>query len=128
MDIKAIGANNPAFGYSHPLKTMYKKGQIKLKYGFYGEKITIKNASLEHLKPASQGGKTIYSNLVITSKEANQARGNRPLWEFATWENIKKYLAQFIGVKVKGFDGDEYIKMIIKTVTELLQQGQQCVY
>ncbi len=48
----------PSFGYKHPLKTLYKKGQLPIKRGFYGEIITPKTVSLKHLKPISQGGKT----------------------------------------------------------------------
>ena len=111
--------NNPSFGYSNPLKTLYLKGKLPVKYGFYGDKLTQKNVSLEHLKPHSKGGKTELSNLVLASKQKNQARGNADIRNFANKETIIKYLSQFIDVKIKGFDGNKYINGIIKTLTNL---------
>ena len=76
MRIQPIPPNSPTFGYSHPLKTLYRQGKLPVRYGFYGDKLTQKNVSLEHLKPHSKGGKTELSNLVLASKQKNQARGN----------------------------------------------------
>lgn len=92
---------------------------MPVKYGFYGDKLTQKNVSLEHLKPHSKGGKTALSNLVLASKQKNQARGNSDIRNFANKETIIKYLSQFIDVKIKGFDGNKYINGIIKTLTNL---------
>jgi len=64
--------SNVSFGYSSPLKTLYKKGKLPVKYDFYGSKLTNKNVTLEHLKPHSQGGKTNLKNLVLATKENNQ--------------------------------------------------------
>lgn len=66
----------PTFQYNSPLKTLYRKGELPVIYGFYGDRLTQKNVSLEHLKPHSKGGKTVLSNLVLASKQKNQARGN----------------------------------------------------
>ena len=105
--------------YSHPLKTLYRQGKLPVKYGFYGDKLTQKNVSLEHLKPHSKGGKTELSNLVLASKQKNQARGNADIRNFANKETIIKYLSQFIDVKIKDFDGNKYINGIIKTLRNL---------
>ena len=119
MKIQPIHPKSPAFGYSSPLKTLYKKGDLPIKYGFYGDRLTQKNVSLEHLKPHSKGGKTELSNLVLASKQKNQARGNADIRDFANKETIAKYLSQFIDVKIKGFDGNKYINGIIKTLRNL---------
>ena len=119
MKIQPIQQNSPTFGYSHPLKTLYIKGKLPVKYGFYGDKLTQKKVSLEHLKPHSKGGKTELSNLVLASKQKNQARGNADIRNFANKETIIKYLSQFIDVKIKDFDGNKYINGIIKTLTNL---------
>ena len=119
MIIQPIPPNSPTFGYSHQLKTLYRKGKLPVKYGFYGDKLTQKNVSLEHLKPHSKGGETVLSNLVLASKQKNQARGNADIRNFANKETIIKYLSQFIDVKIKGFDGNKYINDIIKTLTNL---------
>ena len=119
MKIQPIPPNSPTFGYSHQLKTLYIQGKLPVKYGFYGDKLTQKNVSLEHLKPHSKGGETVLSNLVLASKQKNQARGNADIRNFANKETIIKYLNQFIDIKIKDFDGNKYINGIIKTLTNL---------
>lgn len=113
--------HSPSFGYSHPLKTAWKKGALKqVQYGFYGERLTKRNISLEHLKPISQGGKTEWKNLVLASNKINNARGDKPLAEFLDLKAMARYLEQFKNIKVKGFDGNKYIAMILETVGGLL--------
>ena len=119
MKIQPIPPNSPTFGYSHQLKNLYRQGKLPVKYGFYGDKLTQKNVSLEHLKPHSKGGETVLSNLVLASKQKNQARGNADIRNFANKETIIKYLNQFIDIKIKDFDGNKYINGIIKTLTNL---------
>ena len=121
MKIPATYTNNTTFGYSHPLKTAWKRGQIpQVKRGFYGEKLTQRNVSLEHLLPISQGGKTQLNNLVLATKEANNARGDKPLSEFINYKAMGQYLDQFKNIKIKGFNGNKYIEMILKTVGGLV--------
>ena len=44
MIIQPIPPNSPTFGYSNQLKTLYRKGKLPVKYGFYGgTKITKKH-------------------------------------------------------------------------------------
>ena len=119
MIVKPIQHNSTSFGYSHPLKTLYIKGKLPVRYGFYGDRLTQKNVSLEHLKPFSEGGKTELNNLVLASKQKNQDRGNADIRNFANKETIIKYLSQFIDVKIEWFDGNKYINGIIKTLTNL---------
>lgn len=112
--------DNITFGYSNILKTQYLKGNLKtVKYGFYGDKLNKKNVSLEHLKPKSKGGKSELENFVLASKTRNQARGNKELSLFFDRENALRYLLQFVGVKAENFNGDNYIKMIIRTLKNL---------
>ena len=111
----------PTFGYSHQLKTLYKRGELaQVKYGIYGGKLTPKNVTLEHLLHISQNGKTDISNLALATRETNNARGNKPLREVLSLSAMAKYLEQFKNLKVKGFDGNEYIKKILETIGELL--------
>lgn len=117
MEIKSI--SNFSFGYSSPLKTLFKKGKLPVRYGFYGDRLTTKNVSLEHLKPHSKGGKTTLDNLVLASKEKNHLRGDRDLKDFIDIQCVMTYLCQFMGVKRRGFDGDQYIAGILKTIEEL---------
>ena len=108
-----------SFGYSSPLKTLFKKGKLPVKYGFYGDRLTLKNVSLEHLKPHSKGGKTTLDNLVLASKEKNNLRGDKDIKDFLNIDAMTTYLCQFMGVKRRGFDGDEYIAGILRTIEEL---------
>ena len=115
---------NVTFGYSSPLKTLFLKGQLPVKYGFYGDRLNTKNVSLEHLLPRSKGGKTSLDNLVLASKEKNQKRGNQPISKYINFEAMQTYIDQFKNVKTNGFNGNEYIKNILKTVTELVRGGK----
>lgn len=110
----------PTFGYNHPLKSLYKSGQLNLKYGFYGGKLTKKNVTLEHLKPHSKGGKTELNNLVLATRENNNARGNDYIGNYLSEQNVFRYLKQFINVKLQNFDGNKYIQMVLTTIGGLL--------
>ena len=112
--------NNISFGYSSPLKTLWRKGKMPtVTKGFYGDVLTQKNISLEHLKPHSKGGKTCLSNLVLASREQNQARGNKDIRQHFNKEKALEYLSQFIDLKLKDFNGNLYIKGIVKTLRNL---------
>ena len=75
--------NAITFGYHSPLKTLYKKGKMpKVIYGFYGDKLTPKNVTLEHLLPHSKGGASELDNFVLASKQNNLARGNDDIRKF----------------------------------------------
>lgn len=109
-----------SFGYQHSLKTMWKKGMLPtVKKGFYGDELTMKTVSLEHLQPKSKGGKTNFDNLVLASKHNNNLRGNQPINLFIMADKAKQYLSQFIDIKINGFDGNRYIKNIMKKLKEL---------
>jgi len=108
------------FGYNHPLKTMYLKGKLPVKYGFYGGRLNKKNVSLEHLKPHSQGGKTELENLVLSTKTNNQNRGSEPLSHYITIKNVTRYLQQFANIRAGDFNGNEYIQKILKTIGDLI--------
>ena len=111
--------NTPNFQYNHLLKKLYRSGELPIKYGFYGGKLTQKNVSLEHLRPFSKGGKTSLDNLVLATKENNSARSNLPLKDFINIEAAKSYLAQFSGLVKNGFNGDSYINKIKKTLKKM---------
>lgn len=120
--IEPINSNHqiPFTGYQHPLKTLFKKGQMSsVKYGLYGERINPENVSLEHLKPHSIGGKTEYGNLALAERHANTARGSRPLADVLSWEMLEAYLAQF-NFRIKNlFNGYEYQDKVRRTCKAL---------
>lgn len=107
-------------GYNSILKTNWRKGKLpSVQYGFYGDKLTQKNISLEHLHPHSKGGKTELSNLVLASQEKNSLRGNKSLTQFADKQTVLFYLSQFTGIRLKNFNGDVYIRNIKNTLRRL---------
>lgn len=121
MNIRINEHSNISFGYSSKLKTYYKSGKLpSVKYGFYGDKLTLKNVSLEHLLPHSKGGTTTLDNLVLASKENNMKRGNEDIKKYLNADNLKRYVSQFIGVKLKDFDGNKYVSDILRTINKLL--------
>jgi hypothetical protein len=108
-----------SFGYNSPLKKLWRQGKMpSVIKGFYGDTLNQSNLSLEHLKPHSKGGKTCLSNLVLASKEKNQARSNFPIKQFFDKEKAIEYLNQFINIKLKDFNGNSYIKGIVKTLRD----------
>lgn len=111
--------DKPPIFKSH-LKKLYKKGKIKIDYGLYGEKLTPKNVTDEHLLPRSLGGTNELSNIALATKQANWRRGNEPIEYFLTFEMLRNYCKQFKGLKLPDFDGDEYVKGIIKTIKGLV--------
>lgn len=120
--IQPISANNSQVSFTHKwdVKTMWKKGRLpQVKYGFYGDELTIKNCTVEHLLPISKGGKTKSYNLVLASAANNQARSNTDLREVIDIPAAKQYLRQFQGIRRRTFNGDAYIKMIKDTLKTL---------
>lgn len=107
-------------GYKHPLKTMYLRGQIPIKYGIYGETLRPDNCSLEHIVPTSLGGKTTSSNLALTSIKKNSVRGNKPLEDFLRPKDLAQYLYQFWTIKVGNFNGKRYVENLINTIQSIV--------
>ena len=122
MAINAITTPNPVpfKGYVHPLKTLFKKGLLpSVTKGLYGGNLSIKNASIEHLKCFSAGGRTTYRNIALATRSNNSARGTRPLAEFLSWNMLEEYLQQF-NFRIRGlFDGFAYQKQLRQTCMDL---------
>ena len=109
--------------YQSPLKTTFKKGLLGDDViGIYGNRITKDNVSLEHIQPVSKNGKTILSNLVLADRKANYERGNKDIAQFVTIGMIRQYLKQFKNIKCKGFNGNEYIKLIRNTFNKMIEK------
>lgn len=121
MLVQGVPPHNPNFQYSSPLKTLWRKGKLpSVRYGFYGDVLTQRNISLEHLKAHSKGGKTNLTNLVLASKAKNNARGNDAIDEYLDVKNIIRYLKQFKDIRLKDFDGNKYIAGVLATLGGLI--------
>ena len=110
--------------YRHPLKSHYLKGEMpSVRFGFYGDELTKDNVSIDHLKAVSKGGKTELKNIVLSSKRKNQLKGNAPLKKYFDAEIVEQYLRQFIDIQFPDFDGNQYIKLVLRNIQELLKGG-----
>lgn len=122
MLIPPLTTNEPTFGYHNILKKLYIKGRLPVKYGFYGDKLTKKNVTLEHLQCRCQGGKTELSNLVLASAKRNNDRGDKPLKDFIDWGCVGRYLEQFHDINIRDFNGNQYIEMVLNTIMKLVRE------
>ena len=119
-----VGIQGISFGYNCRLKSLYKHGKIKIKYSFYGGKLDPKKVSIEHIIPHSKGGINSQKNYVLCNTDQNFARGNDPIESYLDWTSVGLYLDQFKGVKVAGFDGDEYIKEVLNSLNNAIKTGR----
>lgn len=118
-------AQNISFGYKSVLKTYWLKGKMpSVTHGIYGSELTKDNITLEHLIPHSKGGKTTIGNLALSKNINNWVRSNQPISKFLDKDTFEAYCEQFKGVKLPLFDGDNYIKLITKTVERLFKEGR----
>lgn len=107
-------------GYNSILKTKWRQGLLpSVKKGFYGDDLTQDNLSVEHLELHCKGGPTTLDNTVLASKNQNNKRGCKDLNKVIDIAKAKQYLLQFVGVNDEGFDGDIYVKNIIKRLKKL---------
>ena len=60
---------------------------------------------------------------MLATYEFNQLRGNKPLNDFMTKPNLVRYLSQFMDVFVDGFNGNKYIKGLLKTLDKANELG-----
>ena len=97
------------------LKKLYKAGKIPIKYDLYGSPMTRKTVTDEHIIPKSKGGTSVLSNIALATKKNNNARGNKDIRYFLSWDQVEKYLAQFDGIKVKDFDLKGYVDNVRRT-------------
>lgn len=109
--------NNISFtGYDFKLKTMYRQGKLpKNLIDMGGNKLTQKNLSGDHAIPKSLGGKNTDNNMILATKQFNSMRGNRPLKEVVTKENLVKWINQYLKLdKIDDFDFVQYVQDILK--------------
>ena len=113
MGVQAVSFTS----YNSVLKTAWRKGKLPtVTRGIYGNILTQDNLSLEHIIPHSLGGATRLDNLMLAEKTANAQRGIKPLMDVITHEQLFDYLSQFIDVKLKRFNGNDYIINIMKKI------------
>ena len=107
-------------GYNSILKTAWKQNKLPtVQKGIYGKELTLNTISLEHIEPHSLGGQTVLDNLFLADMYENSKRGIKPIADVITYKQLFDYLTQFIGVKTKGFNGNDYIIRIMRKINQL---------
>lgn len=108
-----------SFGYSSVLKDHWRSGRMpSVIKDIYGDE--LKDVTLEHLIPRSKGGVSRLFNYALANASANNARGNKPLLECTTKENLEAWFMQFKDIKLPKFNGNDYIK---QTTSYLAKNG-----
>lgn len=127
--IKPVKTNNQiSFKYKWRVKKMFNDGQLpEVKVDIYGKPLKVGDGTVEHIIAHSKGGKSIESNYALAGKAVNNARSNRPIQEFTTFENMKMYYEQFIGIVKQTADGckfigDEYFKNGMKLAERIFKK------
>lgn len=110
-----------SFKVSSPLKTLYRKGKLKLERGIYDGEISADTFSQEHIIPKSKGGTDSIGNLAISNRFKNSARGNKPLATVFNPEAFEKYCKTIEDQRLPELKG--YILKLRKTVYEALAKG-----
>lgn len=105
--------------FNSKIKKLFKQGKLKLDYGLYGERLTVENASDEHIICKCFGGKTIESNIALASKEMNNRRGCQPIEKFVTIEMVNAYIERVMQNNVRGYDLEAYCNGILKTFSKI---------
>ena len=110
----------PFEGYNFKLKKLFRAGKLpKDLVDLGGNKITQKNLSGDHGLAKSKGGKTTDDNMILATKYFNSLRGNRPLKEVVTMENLIKWVNQYIKLKpIDGFDFVKYVQNILQIIAK----------
>ena len=110
----------PFGGYNFKLKKMFRDGKLpKDLVDLGGNKITQKNLSGDHALAKSKGGKTTDDNMILATKYFNSLRGNRPLKEVVTMENLIKWVNQYLKLgKTKDFDFVKYVQDILQIIAK----------
>ena len=105
-------------GYNFKLKKMYRQGKLPQDLvDIGGNRITQKNLSGDHAIPKSKGGKTTDTNMMLATKQFNSLRGNRPLREVTTKENLIKWISQYLALgQIDGFDFVKYVRGILNII------------
>ena len=112
--------------FTSRIKTLYKKGKIKLDYDIYNMPITPDTASDEHIICRCFGGKSIESNIALANKYMNNLRGCRPIEQFVTIKMVNKYIDRLLKNNpkiVEGFNLVTYCEGILQTFKTIFNSG-----
>lgn len=120
--MKIEPVDTTSFGYKSVLKKDFDSGKIPLKKDITGHPLKRGQATVDHTIPKSKGGKSQLYNFTLMNKEANIARGNKPLRYFIDIEALMEYIRVMLDVKTENINGVEYIKNWLKNFAKELKR------
>jgi len=74
---------------------------------------SCRELTIDHIQPASRGGKSSFENCITACKECNNKKGNRTPSEAQMFLNKKAYaptISEFLRMKMKKLGADCYLK------------------
>lgn len=107
---------------------MFNEGNLpEIKFDVYGKPLKKGEATVEHIIAHSLGGKSVEDNYALAGKRINNMRSNKPIQQFTTYDIMKSYYEQFIGVVKQTADGckfvgDEYYKNGMKLIGRIFRK------
>ena len=116
-----IKFNQPCqpISFKSKVKDLFRAGVLPIAKDLYGLPLTRKNVTDEHIVCKCFGGSNALHNIALATKKNNNGRGNKPIEKFVTPQMVDKYLAQFEGLKIAGFDVGGYVKGIRQTFQKI---------
>lgn len=117
--------NKIPFKYNNILKREWLKGNMpSVKHDIGGNRLTADNLTLGHMLARSKGGTNDLYNFTLETAEYNCMKGNKPFSWFFDVKNFMQYCEEMSKVRLKNFDGLEYVKSIIANAFILLKEGK----
>ena len=110
-----------SFGRSTLKKEWLKGNMPSVKHDIGGNRLTKDNITDGHMLARSKGGKTNLKNLTLETYDYNQLKGNKPFSWFFDTKNFMRYCDEMSQVKLKNFNGLEYVRGIIENAFNLLK-------
>lgn len=111
--------------YQNTLKKEWLKGNMPtVQHDIGGYLLTEKNITNGHMLAKSKGGLTNAKNITLETFDYNQLKGDKPFSWFFDVKNFMRYCDEMAQVKLKNFDGMEYVRGIIETAFKLLKEGK----
>lgn len=92
-----------------------------VKHDIGGNLLTKDNITDGHMLARSKGGKTNIKNLTLETYDYNQLKGNKPFSWFFDTKNFMRYCDEMSQVKLKNFNGLDYVRNIIENAFNLLK-------
>lgn len=107
-----------SFKYKSILKTYWRENKLPTVIkDIYGDDLI--EATVEHIRPHSKGGKSTLFNYVLANPWSNCRRGSDDIMKWTNYENVYNWFKQFVNVDLPLLNGGNYIKNASKPFGEV---------